>query len=88
MANEERINWMRERLTNALQPSLLLITDDSHKHIGHVGAKSGAGHFSIKINSSHFNNLPLLACHRIIYTVLGEAIPSQIHALRIKIVRH
>jgi BolA protein len=87
MAGEECINWMREHLTNTLKPSSLIITDDSHKHIGHAGAKSGAGHFSIEINSSHFNNLPLLACHRIIYTILSEAIPSQIHALRIKIVR-
>jgi BolA protein len=87
MTQAQRLDWIKERLTQGLQPSALVIHDDSHKHVGHLGAESGAGHFSIEIQSAHFINLPLLACHRMIYTLLSAAIPSEIHALKIKIIR-
>lgn len=83
--NESRIKWMRDKLTTALEPSALIIHDDSSKHIGHEGAKNGAGHFTVEIASSLFNAKPLIECHRMVYSVLADAIPEQIHALRIKI---
>lgn len=63
-------------------PSVLEITDDSHLHVGHAGAKSG-GHFSIKIRCAAFNEMTLLARHRAIYNVLGNLPERGIHALAI-----
>jgi BolA family transcriptional regulator, general stress-responsive regulator len=83
--NECRIQWIRSQLESALQPTLLMIHDDSFKHVGHEGSQKGAGHFSIEISSSHFSQKSLVECHRLVYDVLVQAIPSEIHALKIKI---
>ncbi len=87
MTNPVRLEWIRSQLESALQPTFLTINDDSAKHIGHEGAKNGGGHFSIEISSSHFEQKPIIECHRMIYSALTEVIPSEIHALKIKICR-
>ena len=87
MDNAVRMEWIKERLTHSLQPTLLKIIDDSHKHAGHEGAKTGAGHFSIEISSDCFEQTPLLECHRMIYGALESAIPIEIHALKIKVIK-
>ncbi len=47
--NASRIDRLREQITVALQPTTLEIEDESHRHAGHAGAKSGMGHFRVKI---------------------------------------
>lgn len=79
------MNMMRERLTTALSPTTLTIIDDSHLHVGHAGAKGGASHFTLEIASPKFKGLGLIAQHRLIYDVLGDLIPQEIHALKIRI---
>jgi BolA family transcriptional regulator, general stress-responsive regulator len=79
-----RVEQIRERLQTALAPSVLQISDDSHLHAGHEGAKSGGGHYSVKIVSSQFNGLAPLARHRLIYAALGELMQKEIHALAIQ----
>ena len=81
--SEKRIGAIRERLTADLQPSELVIEDQSHLHAGHAGAKSGKGHFDLTIVSSQFEGKPLIQRHRAIYTALGELMDSEIHALSI-----
>ena len=75
---------MRSLLAAALNPALLHIADDSHKHIGHAGARDGRGHFSVEIVSDAFVGLSLLARHRAIYAALGDMMTSDIHALSIR----
>lgn len=87
MNNNARIVWMREQLLTELHPITLDIHDDSDKHVGHEGAKNGSGHFTVKIWSPLFEKKSLLECHRMIYKVLDSAIPKEIHALKIKIIR-
>ncbi len=81
--NKKRIEEIRSRLESALHPSKLTITDESHEHIGHVGAKSGKGHFLIKIVSDRFINLNPVQRHRLIYNAIGDLMETDIHALRI-----
>lgn len=80
---EERANIIRSRLEATFSPSELIITDDSHLHVGHAGAKGGASHFSVKIQSVQFTGLSLVAKHRLIYQALNDLIPEEIHALKI-----
>lgn len=80
---EERADIIRSRLKAAFLPSELVVTDDSHLHVGHAGAKNGASHFSVKIKSTQFNGLSLIAQHRLIYQTLQNLIPEEIHALKI-----
>jgi BolA family transcriptional regulator, general stress-responsive regulator len=84
LINTSRIEWMQKQLA-CLEPTFLHINDDSYKHIGHEGAKNGAGHFTVEISSSHFNEKSLIESHRLVYQALSLAIPHEIHALKIKI---
>lgn len=85
MTSDERMILMREKLLKAFAPGLLEIIDDSEKHKGHEGAKSGAGHYTLKIQSEHFKNKSRVDSHREIYQVLAELFPHEIHALKIQI---
>jgi BolA protein len=82
--NNSRIELIRERLTAALNPSSLDIVDESHKHVGHAGARSGGGHFDVTIVSEQFAGKSLIERHRLVYGALGEAMNKEIHALSIK----
>ncbi len=84
MSPRERVDLIRERLTAALAPESLEIEDESHKHAGHAGARSGGGHFVITIIAPAFNGKSLLERHRMVYQALGEAMHTEIHALSIK----
>ena len=86
MTNAERITVIREKLTAALKPTFLEIADESHAHRGHAGAESGAGHFAVTLSSPLFIDQTKIACHRLIYAALDSMIPSEIHALKIKVV--
>jgi BolA family transcriptional regulator, general stress-responsive regulator len=85
MNTEQRIKIMYERLQSAFLPSKLEIIDDSHMHIGHAGAKGGAGHYSILIQANSFKDKTRVDVHRAIYQVLNDLIPHEIHAICIKI---
>ena len=78
-----RIEQMRTMLAT-FQPVQLEIIDDSHKHAGHEGARSGGGHYTLQIVSTQFAGKPTLARHRMIYSALGEMMKHDIHALNIK----
>ncbi len=77
-----RIEEMRVRL-DALSPLSLDIVDESHKHAGHEGARSGGGHFVVNIVSEQFVGKNMVARHRMIYSSLGEMMKGNIHALTI-----
>ena len=60
--------------------------DNSQDHIGHAGARTGKGHFSVKIASPRFAGQSKLACHRMVYGALGDLMTTDIHALIIDII--
>jgi BolA family transcriptional regulator, general stress-responsive regulator len=69
-------------LREQLQPDELTVTDDSHLHAGHAGAREGR-HFSVRIVSGRFAGAPRLKRHRLVYDALHFLIPRGIHALAI-----
>jgi BolA protein len=73
---------MRARLA-ALNPTVLEIIDESHKHAGHAGARDGGGHYVLNIVSAQFSGKNTVARHRMIYSALGELMKREIHALTI-----
>ncbi|OHE86274.1 MAG: cell division protein BolA [Lysobacterales bacterium RIFOXYA1_FULL_68_6] len=75
---------MTQLLTAALDPVALEVTDDSHKHAGHAGARTGQGHFSVHVVSEAFAGKPPLARHRLVYAALGSMMQTDIHALVIQ----
>lgn len=83
-ANAQRIARMRQLLTQAFAPAALEVSDDSHRHVGHAGARDGRGHFTVDIVSDAFAGMAPLARHRAVYAALGEMMQSDIHALVIQ----
>ncbi|VCU71997.1 transcriptional regulator BolA [Pigmentiphaga humi] len=81
--NQERMDWIRERL-QALAPRSVEVQDDSHLHAGHAGAQGGAGHFRLLVVSSRFAGLNRVARHRLVYDRLADLMPTHIHALAIQ----
>ena len=81
--NSARIERMREKLA-ALEPVALEIRDESHKHVGHAGAKSGMGHFDMTIASPAFEGKSTLERQRMVYTALGDMMHTDIHALSMR----
>lgn len=79
----DRLQRMRERLS-ALSPSEVLITDESHHHVGHAGAQAGHGHYVLTIRSDAFAGKAPLQRHRLVYQALGDMMQTDIHALSIK----
>jgi BolA protein len=67
----------------SLEPVHLEVTDDSHRHAGHEGARDGRGHFSVVVVSEAFAGLAPLARHRKVYAAVGAMMQTDIHALAI-----
>ena len=80
----ERVEMIRERLTNNLHPTELNIIDESARHAGHAGAASGGGHFIVDIVASAFNDKTLIQRHRLVYDAVDDIMHSEIHALSIQ----
>ena len=76
----ERVEMIRQRLTEALEPETLDIEDDSASHAGHASA-GGGGHFNVIIVSDRFNGLNLIKRHRMVNDILREELDGNIHAL-------
>ena len=73
-----------EQKLAVLTPDSVELIDDSHKHAGHEGAKSGGGHFELIIVSPLFEGKSSQARHRMIHAALGDMLQREIHALSIK----
>lgn len=70
------------RLRAALAPTRLEVADDSHRHVGHAGAREGR-HFTVRITSERFAGLARIARHRLVYDALGPLAGQGVHALAI-----
>ena len=79
MSTIERIR----RQLASLAPENLEIVDESSKHAGHEGAKSG-GHYQMTIVSRQFHGKTSMARHRMVYAALSGMMHKEIHALSIK----
>jgi BolA protein len=73
------------KLRAAFAPSSLTVTDDSHHHAGHSGAREGGEtHFSIHIVSSAFKGKSRIEMHRAINALLAQELAERVHALAIQ----
>lgn len=78
-----RVKALRDLLHASLTPEHLWIFDESAPHVGHAGARSGAGHYYVRVVTSRFEGQSRLERHRRIYQAVGELFGKEIHALRI-----
>ena len=79
---QERIE---AKIREALDPIELTVTDDSHLHAGHAGAREGGeSHFTVDIVSARFDGPMRIARHRLVNEALAEELAGPVHALVIK----
>ena len=78
----EKVERIRQLLTEALAPVQLDVIDEGHKHAGHSG--EGKGHFFARIVSPAFAEKNPIERHRMVYAALGDMMPDGIHALAIE----
>ena len=73
-----------EKLQAAFAPDRLEVTDDSHRHAGHAGARPGGEtHFNVYIVSGAFRGKSRIERHRMVNAVLADELGSGVHALAI-----
>jgi BolA protein len=77
----EKVERIRQLLTEALAPVELDVIDEGHKHAGHAG--EGKGHFFARIVSQAFAGQNPIQRHRLVYAAVAEMMPNGIHALTI-----
>jgi len=76
---------IKQKLTEALSPTQLVITDDSDQHAGHAGARpEGESHFSVLVVSQAFEGKSRVARQRLVYQALAEEMKQRIHALALQ----
>jgi len=67
-----------------LQPTRLVIHDDSGRHAGHAGARPGGeSHFRVEIVSSTFAGESRVIRQRRVYALLADELSAGVHALQL-----
>ncbi len=73
------------KLREAFRPSRLEVIDESHMHVGHVGARPGGEtHFRVEIAAGTFRDMSRVARQKAVYDVLAEEMAGPVHALSIR----
>lgn len=73
-----------EQLLKQTGASQVEVTDNSHLHVGHAGARSGGGHFAVLVVAAGFAGKTRIQRHRMVYQPLQELFTSgAIHALEV-----
>lgn len=76
---------IHQKLENALKPERLEVTDESHLHAGHAGAREGGeSHFRLLIVASAFDGLTRVARQRMVNDILRDELAGPVHALALK----
>jgi BolA family transcriptional regulator, general stress-responsive regulator len=79
-----RQEWITEALEQGLSPATLAVTDESHLHAGHAGARpEGETHFRVDVVSAAFEGKGRVERHRMVNALLAEAFSSGLHALAV-----
>ena len=76
---------MERKLQERFSPIVLKVTDESHHHAGHSGARpDGESHFKVEITAEAFAGQSLVQCHRLVNETLAEELKERVHALSIR----
>ncbi|MFC3123949.1 BolA family protein [Pseudoroseomonas globiformis] len=81
-----RADRMRTLLLTAFTPEELNITDDSHLHAGHAGARPGGEtHYTVRVVSSGFAGQSRVARSRAVHAALEAEFGAGLHALSLRL---
>src|SRR5215467_2818943 len=73
------------KLRAALQPTRVMVVDESELHKGHAGHRPGGqSHFRVEIVSSAFEGQTRVDRQRRVYEILSDELKAGVHALALK----
>jgi BolA protein len=73
---------IRRKLTEQFAPTRIEVEDQSHRHVGHEGARPGGEtHFAVTIVSAAFAGQSRVARQRLVYDTLAQELAADVHAL-------
>ena len=79
------VDTIIKKLEERFAPERLDVSDESHHHKGHAGARPGGEtHFWVNITSAEFDGLTRIERHRLINDCLAEELAGPIHALNLR----
>lgn len=82
----ERKDRILKLLIDRFSPESLSLSDDSHKHAGHHGHDGSPGtHFTLKMVSSEFDDVPRVGRQRLVYDCLEPEFETGLHAIVLKL---
>lgn len=77
---------IRAKLLTAFAPVRLEIVDESHRHVGHAGAREGGeSHFRVRVVSAAFEGMGRVERQRRVYSILSEELAGPVHALALEL---
>jgi BolA protein len=79
-----RVQAIQSALSTGLDAIHVEVIDQSSRHVGHLGAGGGGGHFEVVVVSERFRGLSRVAAQRLVYEALGELMQEDIHALTMR----
>lgn len=78
-------DWITATLRERLDPTRLVVEDESQQHFGHAGWREGGEtHFRIDVVSRAFEGKSRVERHRIVNAALAGAFERGLHALAIQ----
>lgn len=84
MADGEIAGRIEAKLSAAFAPTSLAVTDESHLHAGHAGARpEGETHFRVAIVAPAFAGRTRLERHRMVNEAVKEELAGPVHALAV-----
>jgi BolA protein len=82
--SSDRRSRIEAELRERLAAVHVEVIDESHLHVGHVGAREGGGHFRAVVVSGRFEGESPVQRQRLVYSALEKVMGSEIHALSLK----
>jgi BolA protein len=83
---QTRTQRIEQALGAAFPPARIAVSDDSHKHAGHGGARpEGETHFSVLVVSPAFEGQSRVARSRAAHEALATEFAGGLHALSLKL---
>ena len=86
-SDPDALRRWKNLLEDAFGPAQITVTDESHRHAGHLpaGSPSQGTHASVRVVSKHFEGLSLPERHRRVYAALGFGGTDRVlHALQVR----
>lgn len=77
-----RASRIRSALEPLFRPEALEVTDESHRHIGHAGARpEGETHYHVRVVATAFEGMSRVARSRAVHEALAGEFATGLHAL-------